>query len=105
MAITISKQSRLRFKELISINGVEFWELDNLPTVPVSTEDIYYRVKQDDRIDSIAYEFYSDPNLWWVIALANDMDLLPTDLNPNDVIRIPSPSYVANTLYTKTLVG
>jgi hypothetical protein len=105
MAVSISKRSRLRFKELLSINGVEFWELDNLPTVPISTDDQYYRVRQDDRLDLLAFTFYSDPNLWWVIALANDMELLPTDLIQNEVIRIPSPSYVANKLFANPVSG
>ena len=103
MPISISTRSRLRFKELLDINGVTFWELDNLPTVPLSTDDQYYRVKQDDRIDLLANAFYSDPNLWWVIALANDMDLLPTDLVPNEIIRIPSPTYVATQLFNNTV--
>lgn len=103
MAVTISTQSRLRFKELLEVKGVQFWELDELPTVPVSSSDLYYRVKQDDRIDLLATAFYSDPNLWWVIALANDLDLLPTNLIPNSIIRIPSPSYVLQNLFLKAV--
>lgn len=103
MPINISTRSRLRFKELIDINDVVFWELDNLPTVPLSNEDQYYRVKQDDRIDLLANAFYSDPNLWWVIALANNMELLPTDLIPNAIIRIPSPTYVASQLFNNAV--
>jgi hypothetical protein len=103
MAITISTQSRLRFKELLDVYGVQFWELDLLPEVPISTDDLYYRVKQDDRIDLLATYFYSDPNMWWVIALANDLDLLPSNLIPDAIIRIPSPSYVAQTLFLRAV--
>lgn len=99
MAVQIGVQSRLRFKDLISINGVQFWELDNLPQVPEQTDDIYVQVSYTDRIDLLATTYYQDPNFWWVIAVANGMEVLPTDLQPGAVIRIPSPRYVANVLF------
>lgn len=100
MPITVTRKSRLRFKDFVSVKGVEFWELDNLPSVPTSPADIYYRVDVMDRIDTIATRFYGDPNLWWVIAVANDMNILPTDLHPGEVIRIPAPAYVNSTMFT-----
>lgn len=102
MALRISKRSRLRFKEFLDIYGVSFWELDELPRVPLDPNDFYYRVKNDDRIDLLATTFYGDPNLWWVIANANGMEILPTDLQPGTLIRIPSPVYVSDVLFTQT---
>jgi len=101
VSIIVSRQSRLRFKDLITVKGHTFWELDNLPTVPTSPADIYYRTNIDDRLDQLAFLYYGDPNLWWVIAVANDIDLVPTQLTPNTVLRIPSPNYVATTLFSK----
>lgn len=101
MSVQVATRSRLRFKELLSIQGVEFWELDALPTVPTQPDDVYYQVLDSDRIDLLATRFYGDPNMWWVIAIANDMNLLPTDLQIGSTIRIPSPAYVANTLFTR----
>lgn len=99
MPISVARKSRLRFKDFVSVRGVEFWELDNLPTVPQSPADVYYRVDVQDRMDLLATSYYGDPNLWWVIAVANDLDL-PTDLQPGNVIRIPSPDYVRNTMFS-----
>lgn len=99
MPININSKSRLRFKEFLSINGVEFWELDALPTVPKSPEDLYYSVKDGDRIDLLAANFYGDSNLWWVIAVANDIDIIPTGLQVASTIRIPSPLYVRQQLF------
>lgn len=104
MPISLNAKSRLRFKELLSVNGVEFWELDEFPVIPVSASDYYYYVNSNDRIDLLATRFYGDPNLWWVIAVANDMDLLPTNLREGDTIRIPSPTYVKETLFTTNAV-
>lgn len=99
MPVSVTRKSRLRFKELVSVKGVEFWELDTLPTFPESPADIYYRVEVTDRIDLIANRYYGDPNLWWVIAVANDLYILPTDLKNGATIRIPAPAYVNGTLF------
>ena len=42
------------------------------------------------RSNRLAKRFYGSYDLWWIIALANGMELLPDDLNPNAIIRIPS---------------
>ena len=104
MAVNITKRSRLRFKEFLSVGGVEFWELDDLPSVPEQANDLYYRVRSGDRIDLLANTFYGDPNLWWVIAHANDLEVLPTNLVVDAVLRIPSPSYVQEVLFAKGTV-
>lgn len=103
MAISIPRRSRLRFKEYLSVNGVEFWELDNLPSVPENSDDVYYQVKDADRVDTLAALFYGDPNMWWVIAEANNLAILPTDLQTGSIIRIPSPTYVSEVLFTRTV--
>jgi nucleoid-associated protein YgaU len=98
--ININAKSRLRFKEFLSIDGVEFWELDELPTIPESASDFYYMVKEGDRIDLLANRFYGDSNLWWVIAVANNIDIIPTNLVTASTIRIPSPLYVQQNLFS-----
>lgn len=49
-----------------------------------------YRVTDADRIDSIAYEFYGNAQLWWLIAEANPEILDWMDLEPGEVIRVPN---------------
>jgi hypothetical protein len=101
MSVVVSRQSRLRFKELVALKGFTFWELDNLPTIPLNPSDIYYSPDANERLDLLAFRYYGDPNLWWVIAVANDIDLAPTQFQPGSTIRIPSPVYVASTLFSK----
>jgi nucleoid-associated protein YgaU len=90
MAVRLRKTSRLLFAKLLSIDDVEHWELPVYPKIEEATDDKRYTVDQNDRIDKIANKFYGSPELWWIIALANGMELLPSDLNANAVIRIPS---------------
>jgi nucleoid-associated protein YgaU len=104
MAATVRKRSRLRFYDLVFVEGTdgaeyEFWDQNELPEIPVGNDDTKVRVKSTDRLDLLAYQFYGDPILWWVIAAANDIELAQTQLNEGDVIRIPSPNYVQQELF------
>ena len=81
------------------LDDVEFFDLTDYPEIPLQHDDIQYAVTGVDRIDTLAAKFYGDEVLWWVIALANDMELLPRDLNVTDVLRIPSPRYVLQELF------
>jgi nucleoid-associated protein YgaU len=102
MAVKIAQRSRLNFASYVKYDGVEFWDAPNYPTIPVSSTDIRYTVSNVDRIDLLANKFYGDPSLWWVIALANDLELIPTDLYPGLEIVIPSPQWVTQKLFSKT---
>lgn len=90
MAVKLRSGSRLRFSRLIDLDGVEHWELPEYPVIEPASDDNRYTVDRNDRIDRLASRFYGTPDLWWVIALANNMELLPSDLNPNTTIIIPS---------------
>lgn len=90
MSVRVRNTSRLRFAKLLDIDGVEFWELPLYPTINAAPDDKRHTVDQNDRLDKLAGRFYGSLDLWWVLALANNMALVPSDLNPNDTIRIPS---------------
>lgn len=96
MAVRIRTTSRLNFSRLLTIDSVEHWEKAELPTVDAAQDDLLYQVNQEDRIDLLAQRFYGNAELWWVIAVANGLDLLPNDLKPFSTIRIPSNNRVFN---------
>lgn len=99
MAVKITLNSRLRFGELITLDGVEVWDLLDLPALPIRPDDETYVVQTGDRIDKIAFRFYGDPVLWWVIAVANDLEDIPTELSENQTLRIPSRAFVSQKLF------
>ena len=103
MAIFMGKRSRLRFAEVAYVDGYEFFDLLELPEIPVQPDDEFYTVKAVDRIDLLAASKYGDPVLWWVLARANNLELLPVQLTEGMRIRIPSPRYVQQVLFTKTV--
>ena len=102
--LTIVRNSRLRFADLVSVDDTVFWDVLDLPEVPVQQDDITYEVIGGDRIDNLANRFYGDPVLWWVIAVANDIELPPFGLHPGARIRVPSPTYVKERLFDRTRV-
>ena len=59
------------------------------PTIPISDNDQFVYPQDGDRLDNLAYKYYNDASLWWVIAQANELGKGRTILNPNFQIRIP----------------
>jgi hypothetical protein len=61
------------------------------PNIPLSENDVYVITNIGDRLDSLAYSYYSDISLWWVISMANNNitkgALYPT---PGTQLRIPT---------------
>ena len=54
-------------------NGETIYLPTKYPTLVPSNEDYYIIAREEDRMDLIANDFYGDPTLWWVIAMANDL--------------------------------
>ena len=103
MAVIVPTHSRLRFGDLFSSEGVEFWDIIDLPTIVEQEDDLVYQIKGGvgERVDQLATKFYGDPRLWWVIAVANNFELVPVDLNHGDLVIIPAPRYVLQELFQK----
>jgi hypothetical protein len=61
------------------------------PNVPLSESDVYVITTVGDRLDSLAYSYYRDSTLWWVISMANNNitkgALYPA---PGTQLRIPT---------------
>jgi hypothetical protein len=98
MSVQVGADSRLLFGFLLSVDDIEFFDLLNLPEIQEQTDDTSYEWRSTDRIDLVAHRFYGSPALWWVLALANNIELVPTGLNEGARLRVPSPRYVNNVL-------
>jgi len=68
------------------------------PKIPKSDSDIYIVTQGGDRLDSIAYQFYENSSLWWIIASANNIHDAPFALPEGTELRIPMnyPSIINN---------
>jgi len=43
------------------------------PSIEPKTDDSYILTGTEDRLDLIAYDFYGDSTLWWIIAMVNNL--------------------------------
>jgi hypothetical protein len=72
------------------------------PNIPLSESDIYIITTVGDRLDLLAYNYYKDSTLWWVISMANNNitkgSLFPV---PGTQLRIPLNLNNVLTLFNK----
>ena len=69
--------NRYRFTKIKkdSTEGFQHRVITEYPIITPKNSDRIYYSKQGERWDNIAYKFYQDTSLWWIIARANtDID-------------------------------
>lgn len=60
------------------------------PTIERQQDDIYVICTFGDRLDSLAFKYYSDATLWWIISAANpELRKDSLYLEPGTQVRIP----------------
>jgi hypothetical protein len=71
--------------------GKPYYKSKQYPNIPLSETDYYIITNIGDRLDSLAYSYYNDVNLWWVISAANNNvtkgSMFPA---PGTQLRIPT---------------
>jgi len=73
-------------------NGKRYYKNVLYPNIPLNVNDIYVLTSIQDRVDQLAYQYYKDETLWWVIMEANT-DVLERDsffTGAGKQIRIPA---------------
>lgn len=68
---------------------VRYYTDNKYPDIPLSETDLYLIVAAGDRFDLLAYRYYKDTSLWWIIPTANNLscDSMFPDIGIQ--IRIP----------------
>lgn len=72
------------------------YETSLYPKFPSQVTDYYIITKRLDRMDLIAYDYYGDETLWWIIQRANNLPMGTLMIEPGTRIRIPYPIDVFN---------
>lgn len=83
---------------LTNPQGKPYYKGKVYPNIPLSESDVYVITTIGDRLDSLAYSYYNDVNLWWIISVANNNatngSMFPL---PGTQLRIPTDlNYVLN---------
>jgi hypothetical protein len=64
--------NRVRKQEIkLTNNKKRYFKYLKYPEIPTDISDIYIITKIGERLDSLAYQYYTDPSLWWIITKAN----------------------------------
>ena len=75
-------------KQKLDKSGFIVYSTTYYPDIPLSDNDTFINPIDGDRLDTLAYKYYGDVSLWWVIAKANDING-KIALSADEVIRIP----------------
>jgi len=71
-------------------NGKRVFRPTMYPRIPIHDSDLFIYPKFGDRLDNLAYKYYGDVSLWWIIAKANNLDAAHIGLEVDNQIRIPT---------------
>jgi hypothetical protein len=86
---------------LKTIDGVPYYQNVIYPNIPLDSSDLYVITTDGDRLDLLAYSYYRDSSLYWIISVANNNatkgSLFPV---PGTQLRIPQDyAYILTQYY------
>ena len=71
-------------------NGKRYRASTQYPTIERKVTDIYIIGARHDRLDILAYNYYADTSLWWIIARANNIGKGDLTVPIGKQLRIPT---------------
>ena len=63
--------NRYQNTKVTKVDNTQYYVNAIYPDIPVRDTDYYVITTIEDRLDLLAYQFYQDSSLWWIIASAN----------------------------------
>jgi hypothetical protein len=88
-------------KQFTTTDGITYKANSIYPEIPLSDKDYYVVTTAGDRYDTLAYQFYNDTSLWWIIASANNSQQASLAVEPGVQIRIPYDKTIVLDLYNQ----
>jgi len=70
-------------------DGREVYRTKIYPNIPLKDNDIYIVTQEGDRLDTLAYQYYGDQSLWWIIATANNIHDASFAVEDGTILRVP----------------
>jgi hypothetical protein len=90
--LNLPRYSRFRNQPVFrTADGALFFGVYRRPVFSSSSRDRYHTVMEGEelRLDSISYRYYRTPELWWALAVANNLVSVFDDVAVGDVLLIP----------------
>lgn len=80
----------------LNLTGSLYYQTNVYPEIQPTNNDYYVITTVDDRLDLLAFDFYQDSSLWWIIASAN---ALPGDsIYPPIGVQLRIPTNIQSIL-------
>tara|TARA_B100000287_G_C20206155_1_gene612112 strand:- start:63 stop:362 length:300 start_codon:yes stop_codon:yes gene_type:complete len=70
--------------------GDQVYKSTLYPVIKRRNDDVYIRSKEGDRLDNLAYKYYKNTSLWWIIAQANHIGKGTLVVENGIQLRIPT---------------
>jgi hypothetical protein len=85
---------------LTNTSGQLYFKAKKYPPIPPLESDVYIVTVQGDRLDLLAFTYYKDSKLWWIISMANN-NITRGSMFPEPGIQLRIPTDLSNiiTLY------
>jgi hypothetical protein len=98
--VRIRRKTILQFADVLVDTSTNeyFWSEFRPPAFDPASDDTFYEVKENDRIDLLAFQFYGDDRLKWVLLVANNITLPEVELVPGLSLRVPSKRQLSQKL-------
>lgn len=89
--MTILANSRYANSSVVAVDkdGADVAVIVPSPAVAYSFSYVNHQVADGERPDTLAYQYYTDPTLWWRIAQANPEIMYWDSVPAGTIIRIP----------------
>lgn len=71
-------------------DGKRVYKSTIYPKVMPSNTDVIIISNEGDFLDSLAYKYYGDPTLYWIIANVNNIGKGRFSIQPGTSLRIPT---------------
>lgn len=84
----------MRYDKSINIkkrwDGKRYFGTRLYPNIPINPSDIYVVTNETDTLDNLAFKYYKNPSLWWIIAQANNIGKGKLSVPVGLQLRIPT---------------
>ena len=84
----------MRYDKSVNIkkrwDGKRYFGTRLYPNIPVTSSDIYVVTNESDTFDNLAFKYYKNPSLWWIIAQSNNIGKGKLSVPVGLQLRIPT---------------
>jgi phage tail protein X len=71
-------------------DGKKVYTITQYPDIPQKDTDITVISNDGDFLDALAFKYYQDPTLWWILALTNNIGKGKMSVPGGLQLRVPT---------------